>query len=84
MKTALPEIGGEIRKVILKMFLQNVGRTFTPNEIYSTVWKGNPFGTENIVAVHIRHLREKIEIDPGNPRYIKVVWGHGYKMEDKI
>jgi len=45
------------------------------------VWKEEPMGNEGAVSVHIRHLREKIEIDPGNPRYIKVVWGQGYKME---
>ena len=48
---------------------------------YETVWKEKPFGTDNTVAVHIRHLREKIEINPAEPRYIKVVFGQGYKME---
>ena len=45
------------------------------------MWKGAAMGGENTVAVHIRHLREKLEIDPANPRYLKVVWGHGYKIE---
>ena len=49
--------------------------------IYSLVWKEKPFGSDNTVAVHIRHLREKIEINPADPRYIKVIFGQGYKME---
>ncbi|MCQ2448554.1 MAG: helix-turn-helix domain-containing protein, partial [Oscillibacter sp.] len=49
--------------------------------IYSSVWREKPFGTDNTVAVHIRHLREKLEINPAEPRYIKVVFGQGYKME---
>ena len=49
--------------------------------IYQQVWKDNPYGTENTVAVHIRHLREKVEYNPAEPRYLKVVWGRGYKME---
>ena len=67
---------------ILKLFMQNPGQVFSPNQIYEKVWNDNPFGTENTVAVHIRHLREKIEINPAEPRYLKVVWGRGYKMED--
>ena len=54
---------------------------FSPAEIYSNVWKEDAFGAEGTVAVHIRHLREKLEIDPENPRHIKVVWGQGYKIE---
>ena len=54
---------------------------FSPREIDRKVWKDAPFGSENTVAVHIRHLREKIEIDPAEPRYLKVVWGQGYKLE---
>lgn len=50
-------------------------------QIYEQVWKDVALGSENTVAVHIRHLREKIEIDPAHPRYLKVVWGLGYKME---
>jgi Response regulators consisting of a CheY-like receiver domain and a winged-helix DNA-binding domain len=66
---------------ILKLLLANPGRVFSPKEIYSTVWKEKPFGTDNTVAVHIRHLREKLEIDPSDPRYIKVIFGQGYKIE---
>ena len=68
---------------ILKLLMQNSGKVFSPDEIYKTVWKDTPFGSENTVAVHIRHLREKIEINPAEPRYLKVVWGQGYKIEKK-
>ena len=61
--------------------MEHKGEVFSPGQIYEKVWKDDSFGTENIVAVHIRHLREKIEYDPANPRYLKVVWGRGYKME---
>ena len=54
---------------------------FSTSQIYELVWNDPSLGSENTVAVHIRHLREKLEIDPANPRYIKVVWGLGYKME---
>lgn len=66
---------------ILKLLMDHPGEVFSPNQIYEKVWKENPFGTENTVAVHIRHLREKIEYNPQEPRYLKVVWGRGYKME---
>ena len=66
---------------ILKLLMQDAGKVFSPNEIYTRVWGGDPYGTENTVAVHIRRLREKIEIDPAKPRYLKVVWGQGYKIE---
>lgn len=66
---------------ILKLLMENPNQVFSPKELYSRVWKDAPLGSENTVAVHIRHLREKIEIDPANPRYIKVVWGQGYKLE---
>lgn len=66
---------------ILRLFLQNPGKVFSPKEIYRKVWNDAPMGAEGTIAVHIRHLREKIEIDPGDPRYLKVVWGKGYKME---
>lgn len=66
---------------ILKLFMSTPGKVFSPKEVYQTVWKESPFGTDNTVAVHIRHLREKIEINPAEPRYIKVVFGQGYKME---
>lgn len=65
---------------ILKLLLTNPGKVYSPKEIYRSVWKDNPLGTENTIAVHIRHIREKIEIDPNHPRYLKVVWGQGYKM----
>lgn len=66
---------------ILKLLMEHLGEVFSPKEIYHRVWKENPIGTENIVAVHVRHIREKIEIDAANPRYLKVIWGQGYKME---
>ena len=66
---------------ILKLLMQNPGRVFHPRDLYRKVWNEEPFGAESTVAVHIRHLREKIEIDPAAPRYIKAVWGQGYKME---
>ncbi|OUN12779.1 response regulator transcription factor [Flavonifractor sp. An9] len=66
---------------ILLLLLKNPGRVFSTSQIYELVWNDPSLGSENTVAVHIRHLREKIEIDPANPRYIKVVWGLGYKME---
>ena len=66
---------------ILKLLMNEPGRVFSPKEIYNLVWKEKPFGTDNTVAVHIRHLREKIEIDPADPRYIKVIFGQGYRIE---
>ncbi len=65
---------------ILKLFLQNPGKVFSPKQIYEQIWTDNPIGAANTVAVHIRHLREKIEIDPSRPMYIKVVWGQGYRL----
>ena len=66
---------------ILKLLMENPGQVFSPKEIYRRVWQDAPYGSENTVAVHIRHLREKTEIDPANPRHLRVVWGQGYKME---
>lgn len=66
---------------ILKLLMSNAGKVFSPNEIYERVWNDAPYASENTIAVHIRHIREKIEIDPSNPRYLKVVWGRGYKIE---
>ena len=66
---------------ILKLLLSHPGQVFSTSQIYELVWNDPSLGSENTVAVHIRHLREKLEIDPANPRYIKVVWGLGYKME---
>lgn len=68
---------------ILKLLMRNPNRVFSSTQIYELVWNENAYGSESAVAVHIRHLREKIEINPGDPRYIKVVWGQGYKMEGK-
>ena len=66
---------------ILKLLMANPEKVFSPKEIYKEVWKEAPLGSDNTVAVHIRHLREKIEINPAEPRYLKVVFGKGYKME---
>ena len=66
---------------ILLLLLRHPGRVFSTGQIYEQVWNDPSLGSENTVAVHIRHLREKLEIYPANPRYIKVVWGLGYKME---
>ena len=66
---------------ILKLFMENPERVFSPKEIYEKVWNEKPYGSDNTVPVHIRHLREKIEINPAEPRYIKVVFGKGYKLE---
>lgn len=66
---------------ILKLLMQHPGIVFSPKEIYQKIWNDLPYGSENTVAVHIRHLREKVEINPAEPRYLKVVWGQGYKIE---
>lgn len=66
---------------ITELLLRNAGRVFSINEIYELVWKEEAYNAENVVAVHIRKIREKIETDPKNPRYLKVVWGIGYKIE---
>jgi DNA-binding response OmpR family regulator len=66
---------------ILHFLMQHPGEVFSPKELYRRVWGDDPFGAENTVAVHIRHLREKLEINPSEPRWLKVVWGQGYKME---
>jgi len=66
---------------ITELLMKNVGRVFSIREIYERVWNEEAYNAENIVAVHIRKIREKIEADPKNPRYLKVVWGVGYKME---
>ncbi len=66
---------------ILKLLMQSPGEVFSLKRIYSTVWNEAVIGSESTVAVHIRHLREKIEIDPAHPKYLKVVWAHGYKIE---
>ena len=66
---------------ILKLFMEYPGKVFSPKDIYRQVWGDVPIGSEGTVAVHIRHLREKVEINPSEPRYLKVVWGQGYKLE---
>ena len=66
---------------ILKLLMQNPGEVFRPEEIYRRVWQDEPYGAEGTVAVHVRHLREKLEINPAEPRYLKAVWGQGYKFD---
>lgn len=66
---------------ITELLLKHAGRVFSISEIYELVWNEQAYNAENIVAVHIRKIREKIEVDPKNPRYLKVVWGLGYKIE---
>lgn len=69
---------------ILHLLMQNPDKVFSPKDIYLEVWRDNPYGAESTVAVHIRHLREKLEINPAEPRYLKVVWGQGYKFEGSV
>lgn len=66
---------------ILLLLVKNKGKVFSINEIYEAIWNEEAIGADNTVAVHIRHIREKIEINPKEPRYLKVVWGVGYKIE---
>ena len=66
---------------ILLLLMKNQGRVFSINQIYESIWNEDAIGADNTVAVHIRHIREKIEIDPRNPKYLKVVWGVGYKID---
>lgn len=81
------KVDGEIVKLtpfeynILLFLVKNPGRVFTIDQIYETVWNEEAVAADNTVAVHIRHIREKIEINPKEPRYLKVVWGVGYKIE---
>ena len=87
IETKEVKVDGEIVKItpiefkILKLLLSNKGRVFSIDEIYEKVWNEESFNVENTVAVHIRRIREKIEINPKAPRYLKVVWGVGYKIE---
>ena len=80
-------VDGELVKLtpieynILLLLMKNQGRVFSINQIYETIWNEDAIGADNTVAVHIRHIREKIEINPKEPRYLKVVWGVGYKIE---
>ncbi|MDO5154545.1 MAG: response regulator transcription factor [Eubacteriales bacterium] len=82
-------VDGELVKLtptefkILQLFMENVGIVFSSSQIYERVWDEDAYSAENIVSVHIRRIREKIEIDPKNPDYIKVMWGVGYRMEKK-
>ncbi len=66
---------------ILLLLVKNQGKVFSINQIYESIWNEDAIGADNTVAVHIRHIREKIEINPREPRYLKVVWGVGYKIE---
>lgn len=66
---------------ILKFLMKSPGKVYSSDEIYRAIWKDEPYGSESAVAVHIRHIREKTEINPSDPRYLKVVWGQGYKIE---
>ena len=66
---------------ILLLLVKNQGRVFSTNQIYESIWEEEAIAADNTVAVHIRHIREKIEINPKEPRYLKVVWGLGYKVE---
>ena len=66
---------------ILLLLVKNQGKVFSINQIYENIWNEEAIGADNTVAVHIRHIREKIEINPKEPRYLKVVWGVGYKIE---
>ena len=67
---------------ILKLLMTHKGEVLSPRDIYEKVWNETVIGAESTVAVHIRHLREKLEYDSANPRYLKAVWGHGYKMDE--
>ncbi len=68
---------------ILQLLMENVGTVFSSAQIYERIWEEDAYATDNIVSVHIRRIREKIEIDPKNPDYVKVMWGVGYRMERK-
>ena len=70
-----------IEYIILLLLVKNQGKVFSINQIYENIWNEEAIGADNTVAVHIRHIREKIEINPKEPRYLKVVWGVGYKVE---
>ena len=80
-------VDGELVKLtpieynILLLLVKNQGKVFSINQIYESIWNEDAIGADNTVAVHIRHIREKIEINPKEPRYLKVVWGVGYKIE---
>ena len=67
---------------ILHLLMKNPGKVYSTKALYEAVWQETAIGSEGAVAVHIRHLREKLEIDPSAPRYLKVIWGQGYKIEE--
>ena len=69
---------------ILKFLTKNKGIVYSIEQIYQSIWEEDCYGAENIIAVHIRHIREKIEINPKEPRYLKVIWGVGYKVEKDV
>ena len=69
---------------ILKFLTENKGKEYSINQIYENIWAEDCYGAENIIAVHIRHIREKIEINPKEPKYLKVIWGVGYKIEKDV
>ena len=81
------QVDGEALKLtpieynILLLLIKNLGRVFSINQIYENIWNEEAIAADNTIAVHIRHIREKIEINPKEPRYLKVVWGLGYKIE---
>ena len=81
-------VDGELIKLtpieynILLLLVKNAGKVFSIDQIYEQIWKEEAYGADNTVTVHIRHIREKIEIDPKNPKYLKVIWGVGYKVEN--
>ena len=69
---------------ILKFLTENKGKVYSINQIYENIWAEDCYGAENIIAVHIRNIREKIEINPKEPKYLKVIWGVGYKIEKDV
>lgn len=81
------QVDGEALKLtpieynILLLLIKNQGQVFSINQIYENIWNEEAIAADNTIAVHIRHIREKIEINPKEPRYLKVVWGLGYKIE---
>ena len=81
----MPPLRGDVHFAaaagLQQLLMEHPGEVYSPNQIYAKVWKDEPYGTENTVAVHIRHLREKVEINPAEPRYLKVIWGRGYKID---
>ena len=86
-ETKQVSVDGEMVKLtpieynILLLLMKNQGKVFSINQIYESIWNEDAIGADNTVAVHIRHIREKIEINPKEPRYLKVVWGVGYKID---